>query len=97
MRGIPVKGAAGQPRSFFDRMIAYAQSLGAPGLGYITFVDGAGKGPIAKFVPEAVQRRDSHHRRFGGRRLGLPELRQAGQPPRATPAPCGSSSASGST
>ena len=55
VRGIPVKGAAGQPRSFFDRMIAYAQSLGAPGLGYITFVDGAGKGPIAKFVPEAVQ------------------------------------------
>ena len=56
VRGIPVKGAAGQPRSFFDRMIAYAQSLGAPGLGYITFVDGAGKGPIAKFVPDAVQK-----------------------------------------
>ena len=55
VRGIPVKGAAGQPRSFFDRMIAYAQSLGAPGLGYITFVDGAGKGPIAKFVPDTVQ------------------------------------------
>ena len=36
-------------------MIEYAQSLGAPGLGYITFADGAGKGPIAKFVPDAVQ------------------------------------------
>ena len=55
VRGIPVKGIAGQPRSFFDRMIGYAQSLGAPGLGYIAFADGAGKGPIAKFVPEAVQ------------------------------------------
>ena len=40
VRGIPVKGIAGQPRSFFDRMIEYAQSLGAPGLGYITFADG---------------------------------------------------------
>ena len=29
VRGIPVKGAAGQPRSFFDRMIEYAQSLKA--------------------------------------------------------------------
>ncbi len=55
VRGIPVKGVASQPRSFFDKMIEYAQSLGAPGLGYITFADGAGKGPIAKFVPDAVQ------------------------------------------
>ena len=55
VRGIPVKGIAGRPRSFFDRMIGFAQSLGAPGLGYITFADGAGKGPIAKFVPDAVQ------------------------------------------
>ena len=78
VRGIPVKGAAGQPRSFFDRMIAYAQSLGAPGLGYITFVDGAGKGPIAKFVPDAVQEGDPLDRGPGGRRRGLPELRQAG-------------------
>ena len=44
VRGIPVKGAAGQPRSFFDRMIVYAQSLGAPGLGYITFVGRRGQG-----------------------------------------------------
>ena len=55
VRGIPVKGIAGRPRSFFDKMIGYAQSLGAPGLGYITFADGAGKGPIAKFVPAEVQ------------------------------------------
>ena len=55
VRGIPVKGIAGRPRSFFDKMIGYAQSLGAPGLGYINFADGAGKGPIAKFVPAEVQ------------------------------------------
>ena len=55
VRGIPVKGIADRPRSFFDRMIGFAQSLGAPGLGYIVFADGAGKGPIAKFVPEDVQ------------------------------------------
>ena len=54
VRGIPVKGIANRPRSFFDQMIGYAQSLGAPGLGYIIFADGAGKGPIAKFVPDAV-------------------------------------------
>ena len=40
---------------------------------------------------------DSHDRRPGGRRCGLPELRQAGRPPRVTPARCAWSSASGST
>jgi aspartyl-tRNA synthetase len=55
VRGIPVKGVADRPRSFFDKMIAYAQSLGAPGLGYIIFAEGTGKGPIAKFIPDAVQ------------------------------------------
>jgi len=52
VRGIPVKGVADRPRSFFDKMISYTQSLGAPGLGYIVFADGGGKGPIAKFLPE---------------------------------------------
>ena len=56
VRGIPVRGVADRPRSFFDQMIGFAQGLGAPGLGYIVFADGAGKGPIAKFVPDAVQR-----------------------------------------
>ncbi len=55
VRGIPVKGAAVQPRSFFDKMIGYAQGLGAPGLGYMVFQEGEAKGPIAKFVPAAVQ------------------------------------------
>ncbi len=50
VRAIPAPGAVGRPRSFFDGMIAFAQSLGAPGLGYIQFQDGEAKGPVAKFL-----------------------------------------------
>lgn len=52
VRAIPAPGAAAQPRSFFDKMGAFAQSLGAPGLGYIIFADGGAKGPVAKFLDE---------------------------------------------
>lgn len=53
VRAIPAPGVAAQPRSFFDKKIAFAQDLGAPGLGYIIFnEDGTGKGPIAKFLDE---------------------------------------------
>ncbi len=54
VRAIPAPGTASQPRSFFDKKIAFAQELGAPGLGYIVFdEDGSAKGPIAKFLDEA--------------------------------------------
>ncbi len=54
VRAIPAPGVAGEPRSFFDKKIAFAQELGAPGLGYIIFAeDGTAKGPIAKFLDEA--------------------------------------------
>lgn len=54
VRAIPAPGTASQPRSFFDKKIAFAQGLGAPGLGYIVFEEsGAAKGPIAKFLDEA--------------------------------------------
>jgi aspartyl-tRNA synthetase len=44
---------AKEPRSFFDKMIAFAIEQGAGGLGYIIFAeDGTAKGPIAKFLPE---------------------------------------------
>jgi aspartyl-tRNA synthetase len=43
-----------QPRSFFDKLNAWAQGEGVPGLGYILFEGGEGKGPIAKFVPSAA-------------------------------------------
>ena len=51
VRAIPAPGTSERPRSFFDGMIAYAQSLGAQGLAYIVFAaDGTAKGPIAKFL-----------------------------------------------
>jgi len=56
VRGLPVPGAAAQPRSFFDRLNDWARAeMGAAGLGYIVFEADGGKGPIAKFVPEEVQ------------------------------------------
>ncbi|MEM8987946.1 MAG: aspartate--tRNA ligase [Pseudomonadota bacterium] len=66
VRAIPAPGAGAQPRSFFDKMNGWAQKdMGAPGLGYIIFEDGdgglAGKGPIAKFVPEPVLRNMAAH------------------------------------
>jgi aspartyl-tRNA synthetase len=58
VRAIPAPGAAGQPRSFFDKLNEWARSdMGAPGLGYIVFEADGGKGPIAKFIPAAVQQK----------------------------------------
>ena len=56
VRAIPAPKTAGLPRSFFDKMIAFAQENGAAGLGYISFNDdGSAKGPIAKFLnPEQL-------------------------------------------
>ncbi|MBK8083369.1 MAG: aspartate--tRNA ligase [Devosia sp.] len=47
---IPAKG--GGSRAFCDRMNAWAQGQGQPGLGYIFFKDGAGSGPVAKNIGE---------------------------------------------
>jgi aspartyl-tRNA synthetase len=59
VRAIPAPGAASQPRSFFDKLNDWARNdMGAAGLGYIVFENEggrlAGKGPIAKFIPEAA-------------------------------------------
>ena len=48
VRAIPAKG--GGSRAFCDRLNAWAQSEGQPGLGYIFFRDGEGAGPIAKNI-----------------------------------------------
>jgi len=49
VRAIPAPGAASRPRSFFDKLNAWAQKEGKPGLGYIVYPeDGAPKGPIAR-------------------------------------------------
>lgn len=50
VRAIPVKAAASQPRSFFDKLTEYAKTLGAKGLAYLVWTDAAVKGPIAKFL-----------------------------------------------
>ena len=55
VRAIRAPKVSDQPRSFFDKLNSWAQGEGAFGLGYILFADGAGKGPIAKFIPEAAQ------------------------------------------
>lgn len=55
VRAIRAPKVADQPRSFFDKLNGWAQKEGAPGLGYVLFADGEGKGPIAKFIPEAAQ------------------------------------------
>ncbi len=60
VRAIPAPGSKDQPRSFFDKMDAWAKKeMQAPGLGYMRLVEegGAlkGTGPIAKFfAPEAI-------------------------------------------
>ncbi len=50
VRAIPVKGIAGKPRSFFDKLVEYAQSIGSKGLAYLVWEGGTVKGPIAKFL-----------------------------------------------
>lgn len=53
IRAIPAPKCADKPRSFFDKMIEYAQEHGAKGLAYISFDEnGQAKGPIAKFLSE---------------------------------------------
>ena len=48
IRAIPAPGAGHRPRSFFDKLNAWARENGASGLGYITFTEAGGQGPIAK-------------------------------------------------
>jgi aspartyl-tRNA synthetase len=52
VRAIPVRGIADRPRSFFDRMVEYAQSLGSQGLAYLVWSQDTVKGPIAKFLTD---------------------------------------------
>ena len=50
VRAIPAPEVASRPRSFFDRMNEWARAEGAPGMGWIVFEDGGGKGPIANVL-----------------------------------------------
>ena len=49
VRAVPAPGAAGRPRSFFDKLDEWAREEGAAGLGYIRFSEGGeAVGPIAR-------------------------------------------------
>ena len=56
VRGIVAPDCAASPRSFFDKMLAFATDIGMKGLGYISVLEGMElKGPIVKFLSEAQQ------------------------------------------
>jgi aspartyl-tRNA synthetase len=56
VRGIVAPGAALQSKSFFEKMLVFAEGIGMQGLGYISVLDdGALKGPIVKFLSEEKQ------------------------------------------
>ncbi|HNT89636.1 MAG TPA: aspartate--tRNA ligase, partial [Candidatus Hydrogenedentes bacterium] len=46
------KGAAAQPRKFFDDAERWAKGEGAQGLAWVAFREGAMRGPIVKFLSE---------------------------------------------
>ncbi len=50
VRGIRAPQAAGQARSFFDRLQQWAREQGAAGLGWITLGEGDPRGPLARFL-----------------------------------------------
>lgn len=51
VRGIVAPGCGKMSKSFFEKMLEYATSIGMKGLGYLTVLeDGSFKGPIAKFL-----------------------------------------------
>jgi len=50
VRAIPVQGIADKPRSFFDKLVEFAQGVGAKGLAYLAWETEKVKGPIAKFL-----------------------------------------------
>ena len=78
VRAIPAPGAVGRPRSFFDQMVAFAQSQGAPGLGWIALGEGEAKGPIAKFLDAERLAAAAGGGRPGDRRCRVLRLRPAG-------------------
>ncbi|HEV8437308.1 MAG TPA: aspartate--tRNA ligase [Methylomirabilota bacterium] len=50
VRAVPGPSAAGRPRSFFDRLEAWAKAEGAPGLAWLALGEGNARGPLAKFL-----------------------------------------------
>jgi aspartyl-tRNA synthetase len=53
VRAINVPGCNNQPKSFFENMLKFAESIGMKGLGYISVTDtNEYKGPINKYLPD---------------------------------------------
>src|SRR6185295_16226506 len=52
VRAIPAPGAADRSRSFFDKTVGLAETLGLGGLAYIVASE-TPKGPLAKYLPDA--------------------------------------------
>jgi len=50
VRAIPVRAIKTQPRSFFDKLVEHAKSLGSKGLAYLIWDGEQIKGPIQKFL-----------------------------------------------
>jgi aspartyl-tRNA synthetase len=50
VRAIPVRAIKTQPRSFFDKLVEHAKSLGSKGLAYLIWDGELIKGPIQKFL-----------------------------------------------
>lgn len=64
VRAVNVPDCAGQPRSFFENMLRFAEGIGMKGLGYIKVTaEGEYQGPINKYLPD--ERRDELTRRAG--------------------------------
>jgi len=57
VRAIRAPAVSTKPRSFFDKLGEFAQSLGSKGLAYLIWSDEGVKGPIAKFLsPEQLDK-----------------------------------------
>jgi aspartyl-tRNA synthetase len=55
VRAIRAPKVSAKPRSFFDKLVEFAQSVGSKGLAYLVWSDEGVKGPIAKFLsPEQL-------------------------------------------
>ena len=56
VRGIVARDCARSPKSFFEKMLAYAMDIGMKGLGYISILGGMElRGPIVKFLSDEKQ------------------------------------------
>jgi aspartyl-tRNA synthetase len=53
VRALPVRGIKTQPRSFFDKLVEHAKSIGSKGLAYLIWDGATIKGPIQKFLSPA--------------------------------------------